>query len=141
MATSKGKCYKYRKELGKVAISYEDMESYKVKDVMCKGMSFNYEYDYGSTTTQKITVVENNSGPEVKKKVSLLARNVMEKYECRECGEIADYFVTDGYEEYIPLCENCLEDSGYDDWNIVRITNSPRMGICGYDGKNKEEQK
>ena len=35
------------------------------------------------------------------------------------------------------LCEECSEDEEYDDAYLNSVCNSPRMGVCGYDGSEE----
>lgn len=117
----------------------EDMNDYKLKDVLNKGMNFIHEYDFGSTTKLKIKVVDKYTGIDQLEGISLLARNNKTKYECETCGENATYIITDYYyENFKPLCNNCMEDLSdeEDDMIFIPITNSPRMGVCGYSGDN-----
>jgi len=95
-----------------------------------------HEYDFGSTTETIITI----SGA-IKRKpqrgiVRLLARNIPPKYSCSECGSPADYICTECvYDSDSPFyCEECGESHEHNDM-LLSVTNSPRMGTCGYDGE------
>ncbi len=96
-----------------------------------------HQYDFGSTTECLLTVVDHVPLPF--DKVDLVARNVPMEYPCRQCGKPAAYILTElVYDEDDPyVCEECAEqhdgEYGYD--MMSAITNSPRMGVCGYEGE------
>lgn len=119
----------------------ESMSKAKLKNVLSVGLVFKHDYDFGSTTTLKITVVEKYSGITTKDKITLLARNNMQEYICEKCGEKAIYIAMESeWDEYTPLCEKCGEDYDDEESYLVEITNSPRMGVCGYSGENDNYQ-
>jgi hypothetical protein len=39
------------------------------------------------------------------------------------------------YEEALFYCENCSKEHRDDDHFLHPVVNSPRMGVCGYDGE------
>lgn len=117
----------------------EEMSKYKLKDVLKKDTLFIHEYDFGSTTQLKIKVVDNHMGYDSGEGISLFARNNKPEYKCKKCGEDAAYILTDyALEKHIELCDNCMEnyDDSDEDLIEITITNSPRMGVCVYDGSN-----
>ena len=118
----------------------EEMSSFKLIDVIEKGSTFTHEYDFGSTTTLKIKVVDKYTGINSLKDISLLARNNKKEFICEKCEKDATYFLTDyEYSDYQLLCDDCiknLSDDEVEETLFIKITNSPRMGICGYTGEN-----
>ena len=80
----------------------------KLTAVLTEGMTFSYEYDFGSTTELMITVVNYRIGTSRKEKIVILSRNNQIEFLRDECGE----------EMLLPVC------------------NSPRMGVCGYCGSD-----
>lgn len=112
--------------------------NYKVKNVLSVGESFSYEYDFGSTTDLLLNVYsyrigENNS----KKKIVILSRNNPPEIFCDQCGTgRARWINPEGFYDGNPFwCEECLakieeEEPEY----LLPICNSPRMGVCGYEG-------
>ena len=57
-----------------------------------EGESFLHDYDFGSTTTLKLTVMDTHAfRPRQKNAVRLLARNEDYVFACRNCGKPADY--------------------------------------------------
>lgn len=112
-----------------------DMKKYKLKNVLAKDMVFKHEYDFGSTTILKLTVVDKYSGASTTDKVTLLARNNKPEYICKKCGKKASYILLgDDWDDFTPFCEDCIEDYEDEEEEIIKITNSPRMGVCAYCG-------
>ena len=118
----------------------ESMTDFKLIEVINKGSTFIHEYDFGSTTTLKLTVVDSYTGINSLEGISLLARNNKKDFKCEECGNDATYYLTDyDYSDYKVLCDDCIENISEEEAEetiFIKITNSPRMGICGYEGDN-----
>lgn len=96
-----------------------------------------YQYDFGSETELIITNMGSYYIDEQKKEVELLARNIPYKFTCDKCDKDAAYFSSGFHSggDDIFLCENCYEEyDSQDNEFFVAVTNSPRMGVCGYDG-------
>ena len=88
-----------------------------------------YEYDFGSTTEIILTIVSEISRPKQREKVLLLARNEPMPFVCDSCQAPAAY--VNIWENEL-VCEACVDESNED--GLLDITNSPRMGVCGYTG-------
>lgn len=117
----------------------EDMSDFRLIEVISKNSTFIHEYDFGSTTKLKLTVVDSYTGINSLEGISLLARNNRKDFKCAECGNYSTYLLTDyDYSDYKPLCDACIENISDDEDDIVyiKITNSPRMGVCAYEGDN-----
>jgi Plasmid pRiA4b ORF-3-like protein len=99
------------------------------------GGTFQYEYDYGSTTLLRLKVVAQRHAPSRPNVVRLLARNESPVWNCSECGEpassLCSYCV---YECPAFLCEEHLDAHSCDEEALLPVVNSPRMGVCGYTG-------
>ena len=93
-----------------------------------------HEYDFGSTTETLITVVGDTYGKPQRNIVRLLARNIPPKFHCVKCGKDAAYICCKCvYETDNPFfCESCGKEHEHN--ILLPVTNSPRMGVCGYDG-------
>lgn len=93
-----------------------------------------HEYDFGSTTETLITFVDTVYRKQ-QRGVRLLARNVPMEFDCCKCGAPADVIYTEDYDSENPFyCNACAEeDDDISDMSLP-ITNSPRMGVCGYCG-------
>ena len=100
------------------------------------GEKLVHEYDFGTTTETLITVVRESTRPKQRESVRLLARNVPPVFACEGCGVAAGAICTEcAWEKDNPfLCEDCAEHHEHGEM-LLAITNSPRMGECGYDGE------
>lgn len=96
------------------------------------GDKINYDYDMGSTTTLVITIVGEITRPKQRNAVRLLARNEPIAYSCARCGADAQFIITETYPNEL-LCEKCADEAG--ETFMLPVTNSPRMGECGYCGE------
>lgn len=108
----------------------------RLKTVLEKGMTINYEYDFGSTTELMITVVNNRTGRLGKEKLTILSRNNPHVYMCDECGKKPAVCICAEciYEGYGLLCEDCAKDHECGEEMLMDLCNSPRMGVCAYEG-------
>jgi len=94
---------------------------------------WKYEYDYGTTTHLHLKVMAHYHGPKppADAPIRILSRNYKPVIPCAECGQPADYWEMDeGWPR--PLCKRHIEESGSEYY--LPIVNSPRTGLCGYDG-------
>jgi len=103
------------------------------------GDTLLHEYDMGSTTETLITVMGTVKRKEQKEPVRLLARNIPPQFQCTVCGAPAEFICTECmYEEdrspfYCAVC--AAEHNREHEDMFLPVTNSPRMGVCGYDGE------
>lgn len=89
-------------------------------------------YDFGSTTTLKLEVIDEYVAGENHSQIEILARNEEIQNFCSNCNKKAEYF---DYEEEKFFCEDCIDEDEDDDMLYVpEYTNSPRDGVCGYEG-------
>ena len=112
--------------------------NYRLKSLLEKGMTFGYEYDFGSTTELMITVVNYRTGVWQKEKLTILSRNNPPVLICDECGEkpataICAMCACEGTGL---LCEDCSETHPCGEEMLLNVCNSPRMGVCGYEGSD-----
>ncbi|MCL2698954.1 MAG: hypothetical protein FWE68_01440 [Defluviitaleaceae bacterium] len=102
---------------------------------LSKGFFCEHDYDMGSTTTTKVTILDEIKRPK-QAKPRLLARNLPPILSCCVCNEPAEIIcmecVWDNEDEL--YCENCYNEHEHDDI-AMSVVNSPRMGECGYDGE------
>jgi hypothetical protein len=103
------------------------------------GDEFLHHYDFGTTTETVITFIGNTIRRPQRGIVRLLARNDPPVFNCKACGNPAQYIckMYDGSSEDIFYCKDCVEDhlDADLDFHLLPITNSPRMGECGYEGE------
>ncbi len=111
-----------------------DIELVKVLTV---GEKFTYWYDFGSTTELSLKAISSWKG-KAKDKIIILARNNRPMELC-QCGNKATLvcsghaFIQKGL-----LCDKCASHHGCDEELLMPIVNSPRFGICGYIGSDKD---
>ncbi|MFZ2358222.1 MAG: hypothetical protein WA040_02645 [Anaerolineae bacterium] len=109
----------------------------RVHRLFSPGMEIPYEYDFGTTTELLIKVVEQRQGkPTTKNPIVLMARNAFEPPPCAECGQPADFVCAECVwddEANAVFCETHADEHEHDDM-LMPIVNSPRTGMCGYDG-------
>ncbi len=105
------------------------------------GLTFTHEYDFGTTTDLALRVLDQRRGkPTTGHAVALMARNDPLRIPCETCGRPARALCLD-------CCYQRAEDrAGYvcddhvaahaehNDYGKMAIFNSPRTGVCGYDG-------
>ena len=117
-------------DLGYAAVK----KSTKLGDIPV-GTKLLHEYDFGSTTQCLITVVDSVTQEGAKRGVRLLARNIPFEFECGECDAKADLIdVERMYDGSYPFLCNVCAGKG-DNEMVLPVTNSPRMGVCGYCGE------
>jgi len=98
---------------------------------LAAGDKLLYEYDFGSTTEILLTVVEDIARQKQRDKICLLARNEPIAAVCEKCG--APAAVVNVWDEWELLCDNCAKNVD-DDAALLPVVNSPRCGVCGYEG-------
>jgi len=98
------------------------------------GSVLEHKYDFGSTTHCLLTVLAVIRRPKQSEDVRLLARNVPPQHTCAACGKPADLLCNDCWYDSDDAfyCDACAEDHEHD--YMITVANSPRMGVCGYDG-------
>jgi len=101
------------------------------------GDQFLHEYDMGDTTETLITVVGTTWRPPQRETVRLLARNVPPRFQCKNCGATASLICQECLfeDEYPFYCSDCAQKHEHGEEMMLPVTNSPRMGVCGYCGE------
>lgn len=115
---------------------YGEVGKARKLQVFSVGDTLLHEYDFGTTTETIITIVGQTTRKKQRETARLLARNVPPTFECATCGKPAAYICTECmYDSDNPFyCRECGEKHDHDDM-LLPVTNSPRMGECGYDGE------
>lgn len=113
-------------------------------DVFAVETTLRHLYDFGTTSETDIQVVEFRIGSAIAKHpIALMARNIMPEMPCYECDKAASYICLEClYEATKPgtwfLCDEHAEDHPHQEYGEpLPLVNSPRMGMCGYDGPAK----
>lgn len=114
--------------------------SRKADKVFSKGLKLKYEYDFGSTTELLLSVVEEYQ-LRADEDIVLLSRNEPLGWLCDTCKkEPATKICTvHGWEEDTMFCDKCAKTHAqkcgdFEDYAAMPVANSPRMGVCGYEG-------
>lgn len=109
----------------------------QVQKLFAPGMEIPYEYDFGTTSRLLIKVVDERQGkPTTKNPIALMARNNFEPPPCAECGQPAQWICAECIWEddaSAVFCEDHADEHEHEDM-LMPIVNSPRTGMCGYDG-------
>ncbi len=106
-----------------------------VCEVLREGMSFDYVYDFGSSTHLDLKVIDTRMGPEPDGPVRLLARNDRPDFRCSNCDEPATRICPYCWDNNM-FCEDCAPEHPCSDdiGTLLPLVNSPRSGVCGYTG-------
>lgn len=104
------------------------------------GSHFRYEYDFGTTTELSGRVLAAAAGGPARRPVEVLARNEALVHRCVGCGRDATVVCALCYQSVGNPCWYCdrcrghhrCSDPGCD--YFLPAVNSPRVGLCGYDG-------
>jgi len=129
--------------------AYEDSidgedQSVPIGQILKKGMKIDYEYDFGSTTKLEITVMGEYQ-MKAPKPLFLLSRNEPLKILCTICNKKpAEVMCRVCYDDN--FCNSCKdkhvkECSDFAEYSKMEIVNSPRMGVCGYDGGRIDKER
>jgi hypothetical protein len=111
----------------------------KADSIFEPGLVLRHLYDFGTTSETDIKVVGLREGkPTSKHPIALLARNQMPEAVCQECGQPAKWLCIEClYEEDKSgyLCDEHVEEHPHENYGEpVPLINSPRTGMCGYEG-------
>lgn len=135
---AKGKLKQYEKLMEDT--SGEVPMSRKAEKVLDKGLKLRYEYDFGSSTMLVLTVVEEYP-VRADEEVVLLSRNEPLEWLCDTCKkETATQICTvHGWDEDSLFCGKCAkkhakECEDFKEYAAMPVVNSPRMGVCAYEG-------
>jgi len=114
---------------------FEIKKSIPVGKVFEPGLKLYYVYDFGSSTTLRIRVIEeymSDFGGELR----LIARNNPPEIKCK-CGKVAKYVCTEclwSNPEEAWLCEKCAKEHACGMDMLLEVVNSPRVGVCAFSG-------
>ncbi|HEX5692897.1 MAG TPA: hypothetical protein VFX76_22955, partial [Roseiflexaceae bacterium] len=111
----------------------------RVDAVFRNGIELTHIYDFGTSSETRIKMLSQRQGvPLTKHPLVLMARNRMPEATCIECGQPATMFCTECMiEEDVSgmLCEKHAKTHPHDNYGEpIELVNSPRLGMCGYEG-------
>ena len=108
----------------------------QVSQVFSPGLEFEYVYDMGSSTELVLQVLEAvEACPQ--EKVTLLMQNDPPPFSCEICKKQAQIICSLCGETTCSRCSKrhaCAEQEE-DTYMLMPLVNSPRTGVCGYEGK------
>ena len=115
---------------------YDEIDMDRKWKSFAVGDKLLHHYDFGSTTETIVTVAGSTVRKTPKGDVRLLARNLPPDLKCVNCGEPASYVGLGFFNPHENLyCAKCHKSDDEEDYKLP-VTNSPRMGECGYAGEN-----
>ncbi len=107
----------------------------KLAELVKPRSKFSYEYDFGSTTELVLQVVGRLQCKPSRKAIQLLALNDPPQRICEETEECENSATgLCAYCSAMPICADCLRTHDCGEEAICPIVNSPRAGVCGYEG-------
>ncbi len=114
----------------------------RVARVFDSGVQLTHIYDFGTESETLIKVVSVDEGkPLTKHPIFLMARNGMPQAKCMECAQPAAWLCIECLyetEDQGTLCDEHVEDHPhYNYGEPMPLLNSPRVGMCGYDGPSE----
>ncbi len=114
----------------------------KISNVFESGNELTHIYDFGTSSETKVKLVGQREGkPTTSHPIALMSRNNMPEDECIECDKPATHLCTQCIAEedtWGILCDKHAKSHPHDDYGEpVPLVNSPRLGMCGYDGPAK----
>jgi hypothetical protein len=111
----------------------------KVSQVFLPGGKLTHVYDFGTSSETILNCVEVREGkPLTTRAIALMARNTMPERACIECGQPATHLCMECQSEDQTegvLCDQHAKNHPHKSYGEpIALVNSPRMGMCGYDG-------
>jgi len=111
----------------------------KAKAVFNPGVQLTHIYDFGTSSETLINVIGMREGkPTTTHPIALMARNLIPEAKCIECDKPAAWLCTECLienEVWGTLCDEHAQTHPHDNYGEpIPLVNSPRLGMCGYDG-------
>jgi hypothetical protein len=111
----------------------------KADAIFGSGAVLRHQYDFGTTSETDIQVVGFRVGrPLTKHPIFLMARNNLPQFPCQECGQPGTWLCIECmYEDDKSglLCDEHVAEHPHEQYGEpVAMVNSPRMGMCAYEG-------
>lgn len=108
-------------------------------EVFKPGANLTHIYDFGTSSITLIKVVNAREGkPATRHPIALMMRNLPPEYECIVCKKPAVRLCTQCLieeEVWGVLCDEHAKTHPHDAYDKpAKMVNSPRVGMCGYDG-------
>ncbi len=110
-----------------------------IERIFRPGLELTHIYDFGTSSETHIKMVDARKGKALTSHpIFLMARNDPPEIQCVECDKPASWLCLECmYELDKPgtLCDEHAQNHPHDDYgDPMPLVNSPRVGMCGYDG-------
>jgi len=116
-------------------------DSLPVKTIFKNIEELTHIYDFGTSSETLIKLMETRTGVHLSRNpIVLLARNVLPPANCMVCNKVATHFCENCADEAQAsgfLCPEHAQNHHHEDQDFdttFPLVNSPRVGMCGYDG-------
>lgn len=111
----------------------------RIDEIFKPGVELTHIYDFGTESQTLVKAVGTREGkPTTARPIALMARNLMPEAECIECKKPAAWLCNECLieeEVWGALCEEHAKTHPHDDYGEpIPLVNSPRLGMCGYEG-------
>jgi hypothetical protein len=113
--------------------------SWRMDRVFRPKVALVHVYDFGTSSLTRVNAVATREGKATTKRpIALMARNLLPEMPCVVCGKPATRLCHECINEENTsgaLCEKHAQNHPHVNYGRpIRLVNSPRMGLCGYDG-------
>lgn len=110
-----------------------------IEQTLIPNTELTHIYDFGTESVTLIKcVAQRNGKPTTRHPIALLARNLQPEAQCIECEKPATHLCMECLIEadvWGVLCDEHAETHPHDNYGEpIRLVNSPRLGLCGYEG-------
>jgi hypothetical protein len=117
----------------------EIRKSRRIAEVFQHGSELTHIYDFGTSSETLIKAVGTREGtPTTTRPIALMARNLMPEARCIDCEQPAAWLCMECViekDKWGTLCNEHAQTHPHDNYGEpVRLVNSPRLGMCGYEG-------
>lgn len=111
----------------------------KIGEVFRPGVELTHIYDFGTSSETLIRAIGTREGkPTSPRPIVLMARNLMPESICIDCGQPAAWLCEECLieeERWGTLCDRHAKTHPHENYGEpISLVNSPRLGMCGYDG-------
>ena len=120
-------------------VGQEIPKNTKISTAFMQKIELTHIYDFGTSSETLIKYIGQRQGKALTKNpIELMARNNMPQIPCMECEKISTHLCIECYYETYDsglLCDEHTKDHPHDNYGEpMPLFNSPRVGMCGYDG-------
>lgn len=117
----------------------EVAKNHKINQVFEQDSKIWHIYDMGTSSETIVSLIDTREGKALSTKpLTLMARNNIPEVACIKCDQPATHLCLECmYEDEIfgALCDRHTKNHPHDDYGEpIPIVNSPRLGMCGYEG-------